>query len=663
MRTSFLGTALGLCVASTLAGLGACSAPPASATSTDQALAAAVDVLTQHNDVGRTGVNAREKELSPARLARGGFGKLFARRVDGQVFAQPLYVAGVGGKNVVIVATEHNSVYAFDADAPNASKPLWTVNLGPSVPAGDTSCGLLSPEIGITSTPVIDKASGTIWVSAKLKVQGAYKLELHALDLTTGREKPNSPVEIKATAPGRGAGSANGVVSLDPLQHMNRPGLLKVGDSIVLGFASQCDVSPYHGWIVSYDATSLRQTGVHVDTPDGSMGGIWHGAVGLASDDSGDVFYASGNGTLDGTRNFGNSIVRLHARAQQGGFDVASFFTPIDSAALNARDLDLGSTGVLLVPGTKLAISGDKAGNFYVVDRDQMGGSSPNDGAIVQKFQGTARGAFGGTAYYGNTLYMWGTGDVLKAYAFDGAHFAALAQGATQTGYPGGQLSVSADDATPGTGILWALRAARSGAGLTSRPGAGVLEAYAAADIRQQLWTSEAAAGDALGDLAKFAAPTIANGKVYVGTATNELVVYGLRDGAAAPDAGPEGAADAGADANDSGASTDGSASTAPTFGQVFDTLLGPGSVGHCTNCHANGHAAFKCSNKSDCYASLVSRGLVTPGANASASPLGSPDGSPLAWFGGSMPLDDGAPSEAAADAITKWLAAGAKND
>jgi hypothetical protein len=668
-KTIFLGLAsLGSLLAG--ASLAACGtgARGDEAEGADQALASNVHVLTSRNDPGRTSANLEEKVLTTSNVKAGSFGKVYARSVDGQIYAQPLYVGGVNGKNVVYVATEHNSVYAFDADDVRASAPpIWQKNLGPSVPSQDTGCGLLSPEIGITSTPVIDLQAKTIWVTAKTKESGRYVHRLHALDIATGAERPSSPVEIIAQAPGDGAGSVGGVVRLDPLKHLQRPGILKAGNTIYLGFGSNCDIDPYHGWVIAYDATTLQQKGVHVDTPGGEMGGIWHAGVGLASDEAGDVFYVSGNGTFDGQTNFGNSTVRLHPTAN--GLVVASWFTPFDSSAANARDLDLGSTGGMLIPGTNKLLAGDKRGVFFLVDKDQMGGFANGDAQIVQRFQATARGAFGGAAFYkkgaGGTLYVWGTGDRLKAFRFDGQRFLTppLVNASTLIGYPGGQVSVSANGEIGGTAIVWTVRSKRTSPGLAISAGAGVLQALDASDITRELWSSDARAQDALGDVSKFAPPTIANGRVFVGTSSNQLVAYGLFAGAQ-PDAGVATPLDAGSDAGDAGAPRDGG--EAPTWTQLYTRFFGPDTPGHCSGtggCHTTLRAGFKCgTSKNECWQGLVNAGLITP-ASPSQSPLAKPGDSPLVWLGGSMPLDDPSAHPEAAAAVQAWIAAGAKND
>lgn len=680
MRRSTLALAAGA-LAITTAALEACSADAGragdgAAEASEQGLGSNVHVLTSRVDVARTGANLKEKVLTTSNVKADTFGKLFTRNVDGQVYAQPLYVGGVGGKNVVYVATEHNSVYAFDGDdvRPTAP-PLWQKSFGPSVPAQDTGCGLLTPEIGITATPTIDLTAKTMWFTAKTKENGQYIHRLHAIDIATGLPRPNSPVVITASAPGTGAGSVGGVITMDPLKHMNRPGLLKVGNAIYLGFASNCDIGPYHGWVLGYDATTLQQTAVHVDTPSGSEGGIWHGAVGLDADENGDVFYVSGNGTFDGVKNFGNSVVRLKPGAS--GFTVASFFTPFDSSAANDGDFDLGSTGGMLIPGTQLLVTGDKRGIGFVVNKNQLGGIASQDSQIVQRFQGTTRGMFGGAAFYkrgtGGKYYLWGTGDRLKSFDFDGAKVVLPAQvnASTLIGYPGGQLAVSADGETLGTAVLWAVRSKRVNPGLAQSAGAGVLHAFDALDVTRELWSSDARGSDMLGSIAKFAPPTVANGRVFVGTASNQLVAYGLLAGNPAPDGG--GIVGSGADAGpDTGrgpghdAGPDAAGAAAPTWTQIYAQYMGPGTPGHCSGtggCHTNLRAGFKCgTSKSECYQGLVQAGLVKP-ANGSQSPIGFVGQSPLVWLGGGMPLDNASSNPAAAAAVQAWVAAGAQDD
>jgi hypothetical protein len=613
-------------------------------------LSAAVNILTQHNDPSRTGLNPAEKVLTPASVSSGRFGKLWSRDVDGQVYAQPLFVSGQGGGDMVLVATEHNSVYAFDA-AGRSQEPVWTTNLGPSVPATDVQCRDLEPEIGITSTPVIDLPSRTIFVAAKTKEGDRYVHRLHAIDLSSGRDKPGSPVEISATVPGTGVGSVQGQLSFDPKIQLNRPGLLLLNGVVYLAFASHCDVGAYHGWVFGYDATTLEPRGVHVTTPGGEKGGIWQGGVGLTAG-AHDLYYVAGNGTYDGTTNFGEGIVRLVPSDSQADspaheLGVGTSFAPFGTDALDADDVDIGSVGALLVPDSNLLVTADKAGNFYVVRRDQMGGREPNDAQIVQKFRGTVRAAFGGFAFFDKTLYAWGASDVLKAYRFDGSKFDTnpRTNPAAHAGERGGQISVSSEGASGG--IVWTVRPGRGG--VTD----GAVEAFDASDISRRLWSSEDDDRDRLGALAKFAAPTVAAGKVFFGTAAKQLVVYGLRTGAepdaSAPDAG--------------GTSDGGPVGPAPTFTEIFRDFLGPGTPGHCTSCHARSVGGFRCgTTKADCYAGLVAFGLISP--QAPLQSLMIEDGaSPVSWFGGTMPEDAPEPNERARAAVTAWVEAGARND
>jgi hypothetical protein len=666
-----------LAVAASL--LGACSADPPGddAESAEQGVASGVNVLTSRNDLARTGANPKEKVLTHANVNGASFGRVWSRPVDGAVYAQPLYVGGVNGKNVVYVATEHDSVYAFDADDPRANAaPLWQKNLGPSVPAQDTGCGLLTPEVGITATPVIDTTSKTMWLTARTKRGGQFFHELHALDLATGAPRPGSPVVITAKANGTGATSVNGIITFDPLRQHSRPGLTKVGNRIYLAFASLCDISPYHGWVLGYDATTLEQKAVHITTPNGGEGGIWQGGVALPADENGDLYYAAGDvypdvptaSPFNGANNLGDSLVRLNATSTGTGLSVATSFTPFDTRQWSPRDLSLSTIGPILIPGTQLVVTANKRGIVYVVDRNDMGGSADQDAQIVQKFQGAARGVWGGAAYYrkgaGGIYYLWGPGDRLKAFRFDGQRFLlpALTNASTLTGYPGGQMSISSDGERPGTAILWTVRGKRTSPGLSAAAGPGVLEAFDAEDVTRRLYSSDTMNGDAVGSIAKFAPPTIANGRVYVGTASNELVAYGLRAGTPQPvaDAGAPDASDGGADAP----AADGGAR--PTWTQIYTQLLGPNTPGHCSGtggCHTTARGGFACgTSKAECYQGLVASGQITPG-NPAQSPLGIPGQSALVWLGGGMPLDDASDDPAAAAAVKAWVAAGAPND
>lgn len=661
----------------------------ACASESDQAVGGSADevvsnvhVLTNKNDVARTGANTQEKILTPANVKSGNFGRIFSRQVDGQIYAQPLYVGGVNGKNVVYVATEHNSVYAFDADDTRAdAPPLWTKNFGTPVGSSDTGCGLLGPEVGITATPTIDLESKTIYFTTRNKEGGKFFHKLHALDLATGQPRAGSPTIITARAPGTGDASVGGVVPLDPLKTMQRPGLLKVGNRLYIAFASLCDIAPYHGWVLGYDATTLQQTAVHITTPNGGHGGIWNGGTGLNADENGDIYYTSGDVydqsgqvNFNGKDNLGNSIVRLHDDGAK--FSVVTRFTPGDTRTVSPRDLSLGNGGGILIPGTKLYVAGDKRGMSFLVDRDNMGGEVAGDTQIVQKWQATApasaggggtfRGMNGGGAYLkqgaGGNYYTWGIGDRLRAYKFDGQKFntAPLVNQDTMTGFPGGALSVSANGET--NGIVWGVRGKRQSSGLAASTGAGVLVAFDAADITKQLYSSDTLGTDQLGNASKFAPPTIANGKVFVGTSSNQLVVYGLKNGAnPAPDPNAPAPSPTPTPTPDQPAPA-----VAPTWSEVYTKFLGPNSVGHCSGtggCHTNFRGGFKCGTTADsCYEGLVASGQIVPGKPEESS-FAKENESSLAWFGGGMPLDNPEPNPEAAAAIKAWVQAGAQKN
>lgn len=515
-----------------------------------------VAVLTQHNDAARTGANLSETTLNTANVNAAQFGKLFARPVDGDIYAQPLYVPnlaipGQGLHNVVFVATQHNSVYAFDADDPAASAPLWHVNLGPSVPTGDFGDGNyrdIAKEVGVTSTPAIDLATGTIYVVAAnrdgSKWPYTYRHRLHALNLLTGAEKLGGPAIVQGAVPGSGAASQNGVVAFDSHQQIQRSSLLLSRGVVYFAFASYSDYDPYHGWIFGYSAATLQQTAIFNTTPDGGgpndpqlgAGGIWQSGQGISADANGDLYAIVGNGTFSanaGGRDYGNSFLKL--RPGPTGLTVVDWFTPYNQADLTARDLDLGSTGVLLIPGTNLLVGGGKEGKIYVLDRANLGHyRAADDGQIVQSFLATNANIHGSPVFWngpaGALMYVWAEDDALKAYRLVNGRFqttpAAVGSYTLPHGMPGGILSLSANGAAAGSGILWATTAIGD-ANQAVRP--GILHAYDAANVGVELWNSAQNAGrDDLGNFGKFSSPTIAEGKVYLATFSKQLVVYGL---------------------------------------------------------------------------------------------------------------------------------------
>ncbi len=507
--------------------------------------AAQVSVTTFHNDNNRTGQNTSETVLTPANVRVNTFGKLFSQTLDGYVYAQPLYVPNVslpgkGTHNVVYVATEHDSVYAFDADnntGSNAS-PLWKTSfINPAqgittVSSGDVSCSDLVPEIGVTGTPVIDTSSGTLYVVAKTKENGKFFQRLHALDITTGAEKFGGPVTIRARVMGSGDGSVNGFVSFDPLRHSQRPGLLLQNGAVYLAWASHCDIGPYHGWIMSYDAQTLAQKAVWNSTPNAGLGGFWAAGAGIAADASFNLYIASGNGTFDvntGGRDFGDSIIKLPLPTTNR-FKASDFFTPFDQNSLENGDVDLGSGGVLLLPDQTgphrhLLVQAGKEGTIYLVDRDRMGHYNPNNNdQIVQHLDIAVGGVWAMPAWWNNKLYFGGSFDFIKMYAFNPStgllSTSPTSESATFINYPGPTPSISAKGAS--NGIVWVLQTDNAGFG------SATLRAYDATNLDNELYTSaQNSSRDDAGGAVKFTIPTIANGKVYV-PAVRKLTVYGL---------------------------------------------------------------------------------------------------------------------------------------
>ena len=520
--------------------------------------ASQVSVLTQHNDTSRTGQNLAETLLTTANVRVSGFGKLFSRAVDGQIYAQPLYVPGLtirgSVRNVVYAATEHNSVYAFDADDPNATQPLWQVNMGPSVPTNDVclvtpdpACPNMDafPEYGITSTPVIDAASNTIYLVAKTKdsSNASYHYKLHALDLLSGAEKFGGPVEISARVQGTGVDNVNGTVSFDPVHQGNRPGLLLLNGIVYMAFASVGEIPPWHGWVLGYNAATLQQVTVYNSTPDGAFGGIWGGGKGLLTV-AGDLYVMTGNGTFDANRSgrdYGDSFIRL---TTSGGLAAADYFTPYNQSYLDSVDLDLGSGAPMALPGTGLIAGAGKDGILRLVNTANMGQYHASSNSDVQEFPFSSGIFMGGPIYWnspnnGPVIYLWGSGDYLKAYKFSGTSFQStpVSQNGTQgtAGYSNSvPLSLSANGSQAGTGIIWASAPLSGDANLNTVP--GILRAFDASDLSQEIWNSQQnAARDGVGNYAKFSAPTIANGKVYLASFSGQLLVYGLNPPPAAP--------------------------------------------------------------------------------------------------------------------------------
>ncbi len=507
-----------------------------------------VYVLTQHNNNARTGANLEETTLNTSNVAVGTFGKLFTRSVDGYLYAQPLYVQnlpvpGKGLHNVVYLATAHNSVFCFDADDPKAASPIWKVNLGPSVPAAEvytTQWTDMVGEIGITSTPAIDLDAHTIFVETKTKENGTYVQRLHALDLVTGKEKKGSPVVIKATVRGTGDASVNGVLAFDPVKQLQRPGLLLCNGVVYLGFGGHADVPPYHGWILGYAADTLQQVCVFNTTPNGTDGAIWQAGMGMASDENGNIFAMTGNGTFTanaGGKDYGDSLLKL--KPAGGTLKVMDYFTPYNQDAMSANDQDLGASGPMLVPDSNLIVGGGKNGWLYVTRRDHLGGfNAAGDTQIVQSFQITGSNIHGSPVFWnspaGPEIYLMGEVDYLKAFRLAGNKFnetpTSQSPNPAPPGMPGGFASVSANGSLPGSGIVWVCHPYDQNANWVTVP--GVFRAFDASNLSHELWNCKMNTDrDDVGMFAKFCAPTVANGKVFVSTFSNQLQVYGLLPG------------------------------------------------------------------------------------------------------------------------------------
>jgi hypothetical protein len=500
-------------------------------------------VTTQRYDNARTGQNLSETLLNTSNVNPAHFGKLFSRAVDDEVYAQPLYlpnvsIPGLGIRNVFYVATVNNTLYAFDADAPEANEPLWQVNVTPTgarpVKAHDVgqACGTyrdFTENIGIVGTPVIHAARKTIFFVARTKEGENFVQRLHALDIATGVPRSNSPVIIEARAAGSGTGSSNGVLHFDPTIHNQRAALLLANGIVYIAWGSHCDTGPYHGWIIGYDAVTLRQLLAKVVTPNGARGGIWQSNSGPSADSWGSVYLTVGDGTASaqtGGKDYGNAFLKLSPSGS-----VLDWFIPFNFRKLNRVDYDLGAAGVLLVPGTNLLTSGGKEGKLYLLNQQRLGHFSPKDRGIIQTVDVAAGGLFSTPTYWdgpnGPHIYVWGASDHGKMFLL--RHGRLRTRPASQTEQvaerPGGSLTVSANGSRIGTGILWALTASEN-ANQQTVP--GVLRAFDAADLSHEIWNSNENPRDALGLLAKFNTPIVANGKVYVATFSKLVVVYGL---------------------------------------------------------------------------------------------------------------------------------------
>ena len=507
------------------------------------ALGQSTDVLTYHNDNARTGQALNESILSPGNVVTSHFGKLWVLNVDGKVDAQPLYAAGVsvpgkGLRNVLFIATEHDSVYSFDADSTNLFQQV-SLLAGGETTSDARGCDQVTPEIGITATPAIDRAlgpNGILFVVAMSKDgSGHYYQRLHALDLATLADVV-PPATISATYPGLGDNSDGTNVVFDPAQYKERCGLLLLGGVVYTAWASHCDYSPYTGWILGYDERTLAQTRVLNITPNGSEAAIWMSGAGLAADAGSNVYFLAGNGTFDTNLangfpiqgDYGNAFMKLST--SNNTLAVADYFTMSNTVSESGGDADLGSGGALVLPDMtdaqgltrQLAVGAGKDSIIYLVDRSNLGKFNPtNDNAIYQQVNGAiGGGVWSMPAYFNGTLYYGSVGDHLKAFPFVSARLTSQSsQTAGTFAYPGTTPGISANGSS--NGIVWAAE--------NSSP--AVLHAYAATNLAREYYNSSMAVGgrDNFGTGNKFITPTIASARVYVGT-TSGVGVFGLLD-------------------------------------------------------------------------------------------------------------------------------------
>ena len=525
--------------------------PRPRAVTVESLVAAGLPVVpTYHNDNSRTGQNTLETQLTPDNVNAVHFGKLYSFPVDGYVYAQPLYmpqvaIPGNGIHNVVLVATQHDSVYAFDADSP-APMPLWHVNfLNPdagvtTLASSDVNATDIIPEIGITSTPVIDVNSNTLYVVAATKENGAFYHRLHALDITSGAEKFGGPRAIQATYPGSAQDAADGQLTFASHLQLQRAGLLLSKGKIYIAFASNADYGLYHGWVIAYDATTMRQSGVWVTTPDGYQGGIWMSGCGMSADHQGNLYLSIANGPFDAYgeqpgSNYSDSVVKLRPGAH--GLALTDFFTPRNQAAMAKDDLDLGSAGITLLPEQpgiypRLAITSGKNGHIYVLNRDNLGrynAGGRGNPQIIQEISGQLKQQMGTAAYWSGRVYF-GAGisplkEGIKAFAIRNGVLSATPVSQTAAIYHLTRSTVSISANGNGNGIAWAVD---NDAYYSAQQGPAVLHAYDAKNLARELYNSnQRFARDNPGQASKFTVPTIAGGKVFVGTAS-QLSVYGL---------------------------------------------------------------------------------------------------------------------------------------
>ena len=497
--------------------------------------AAQVSVVTWHNDNLRDGQNSHETVLTPSNVNSTTFGKVFSYSVDGQINAQPLYlpnisIPGRGTHNVIYVATENDSLYAFDADG-SQTTALWHVSLVGAAQSPRSCkkagfiCAAVALPLGITSTPVINPATGTMYVLALVQEAGGVDLNyLHALDITTGAEKFGGPVEIQATVAGTGAGSVGGFITFNAVNELQRPGLLLLNGVVYLAWGSFAQMDPWHGWVMGYNATTLAQTAVFNNSPNGTRAGIWQSGGGLSADTLGNIYLQTGDGTFDastGGLDYGDSFLKLSKTLA-----VEDYFTPYNQAILETDDLDVGGGAGVILPKQAGAypdeiLGADKQGNIYLVDRDAMGGYNSTQNTNIQTVAGSAGGYTNSPAYFNGAVYLGGNNDYLSRYTLTSGLLSTTPASKSPTILiQGSTPSISANGTK--NGIVWAIDVGSS----LKQP--CVLHAYNALSLTKELYNStQAGTRDKAGNGVSFTTPTIANGRVYVGTA-NQLDVYGL---------------------------------------------------------------------------------------------------------------------------------------
>lgn len=497
-----------------------------------------VDVTTNHNDLARTGANTRETTLTPANVNAAHFGLIAKFPVDDQVYSQPLVATaiklkdssfGTGTHDLVFVTTVNNSVYAFDANSSNSSaKPIWHVNFGAPGNLYDTNFGCLdiNGSMGIIGTPVIDKARGALYVVALTRSGKGFTQRLHALDLASGADLEDSPVTITAPA-------------FDPLLQNQRPALLLTNDTVYVGYASHCDKEPYHGFLLAYDAATLKQTAVLNTSPKGGQASIWQSGQAPAVDADGNIYIVTGNGSWNGTTDFSESFMKLSP-----SLEVLDWFTPTNHVALDEKDNDLDSSGATLIPGTHSVVGGGKEGVLYTLDTRKLG--HLGDENAVQHFQATGSHlhslVYWESAKNGGLLYIWGQRDKERVYRVTDGKVTGtpiITRPESNEGHPGAMISLSANGGKDG--ILWAAIHASGDSWHETRP--GILHAYDADDINHELWNSwQDRNRDDCDGYSKMAPPTIANGKVFLASfgreniGTGGLCIYGLLPDGKAPE-------------------------------------------------------------------------------------------------------------------------------